>query len=670
MVDKIIINGIEYKPKLTQDTYLDLQVTNLDTVRLPAFNSIILELNDSTDELRTSKLLYDSGRFKCTVHSLGVIYEAFGYVKELRDGYIVVDVMPKDVTEKDLLLKDVLLRYADYFQLYNSGYGTGWNVDRGYAKCISNNGARNNPASDVRWFMSSQGNDTVNGDTPIITLRLKDVIGAIVSNARDLPELQPASIDDDIYISSHLQMYKKLMEEFNELVGNPKIKAYWRLTNNINARVWNFVSDFALSEFNTSIVNVGNTTVNLLDLPLRAWWRLSGMDIPDSMRNYVLSFGIIYKLPNGSTRKVAIPNGQNLEAVPVSARLNATSSDYQFDYVSTVPCGLYLDVDANSLYNQYIRNNYTGSPDVERVQYLNAVIQAYDIKIETYGNAVDWYWCWRSVKEGNLYETNTNTDFEKEFFFELFTGDVKVSDFLKNLYTHAGFVCKFNPITCVFEGGIVDYETNVKELDYKLSVVKPNIDNETKTVYTGAGTFEVTGKQPSANVEYGTVHSYFQQHFPLIKHQGSDIFATMKIDKLRYASIYHNLFGRKYDSPVFLISKGSFGQATYQSLSTLALTQMYVNTNAYALKLEPSVSEDNKTHKYALHAAVSLAGAYGEFEFIGKVNELNEILDNANGLFVVDGIVCIIEEIRGYNPVDGKGILVCRLVNNYVRNKI
>jgi hypothetical protein len=672
MIDKLIIQGVEYKPNISQETYLDLQVTNVSSVSLPAFNSVILEISDSADALKPYNLLYNSGKFECTVHALGAVYDAYGYVRELRDGYILVDILPKDVTEKDLLLKDVLLRYADYFDLYGSGYSTGWNVDRGYAKCIANSGARNNPASGAKWFMSSYTNDIVNGDTPIITLRLKDVLGAILSNARSLPALQPANIPDDIYISSHLSMYRRLMEEFAEVVGNPKIKGYWRLTSNVNSNSWNFVSDFALSEFNTSIVSVGNTTVNLLNLPLRAWWLISGMDIPDTMRPYITSFGVIYRLPNGSTRKVAITNGQNLDAVPASARFYATSSDYQFDYVSAVPCGLYFDVDANGLYNQYIKNNYSGSLYSKKIQYLNAVIQAYDIKIEPYGNAVDWYWCWRSVKERNIYVTSTNNELEKEFFFELFAGDMKVSEFLNSLYSHAGYAIKLNPFTVELEGGIVDYETPIKVLDCKLKAARPVADNKPVTVYTGAGIFDVSGNGTfDSNIDYGTVHALVQQQYPVTKIQGNNILAASKVGKLRYSSLYHNLYGEKKDKPIFIISKGVFGQVTYKGLATLALTQPYINTNAYAIRLQDLVDlNTNNTHKKALHAAVALVGAYAEFEFIGKVDDIKDILGASTGLFAIDGIICAVEEIKGYNPIDGKGILVGRLINTYVLNSI
>lgn len=671
MIDKLIIQGVEYKPNISQETYLDLQISNTDSVRLPAFNSVIIETNSNTQALATYNIIYGSAKFACEVHALGVVFDAFGYVRELHDGYIVVDILPKDISNKNVKLKDVLLRYADYFDLYNSGYGAGWNVDRSYTKCIANGGSRNNPAN-AKWFISTPYlYESVNSDCPIVTLRLKDVIGAIVSNARDADTLQPANIPDDVYLSSHLGMYRTLMQEFAELVGTPKISGYLRLTSQLSSATWSFVIDFRQSEFPVEIVSVGNTTVDMLKLPLRAWWTIAGLSIPDSMLPYITGFGVIYKLPDNSVRKVAISNGYNLEKVPISARLGASGSDYQFNYTDAVPCSLYLDVDANGLYNGYITNTYSGNTQSKQIQYLNAVISQFDVKLDVLGNATDWYWCWRSVKEKDIYVNSTSQELEKEFLFELFAGEVTVSEFLNDLYLHAGYAVRYNPLTGEVDGDLVDYQKPIKVLDYKLISVKPLNSTVPEGIFTGTEAVNpLTGQVVNTNIKYGTSAVLKNQVYPYVSYQFSNILNSRKEGKLQFASLQHNLFGEKEDKPEFIISKGIYKKVNFKGTSTLAHTQLYQNSNAYAIVLQNIASGNNITHEKSLYACVAAAGANVEFEFIGKKEELQEILDNANGLFAIDGIICIVEEIKGYNPLDGKGILTARAVTQYVKQNI
>jgi hypothetical protein len=671
MIDKLIIQGVEYKPYISQETYLDLQVTNVNSVSLPAFNSVMIETNSNTQALAAYNIIYDSAKFACEVHALGVVFDAFGYVRELHDGYIVVDILPKDIVNKNVKLKDVLLRYADYFDLYSSGYGVGWNVDRSYAKCIANGGNRNNPAN-AKWFISTPYmNESVNSDCPIVTLRLKDVIGAIVSNARDADTLEPANIPDDIYLHSHLSMYRNLMQEFKELIGEPKIASYWRLTDSLNNGTWTFVLDFVQSEFMTESVSVGNTSVDMLKLPLRAWFTLSGFSIPATMLPYVSDFGIIYKLPNNSTRKVSLGTAYNLERVPISGRLGSAAVDYQFNYVDAVPCSLYIDINASSLYNGYINSNYTGTDSTKKIQYLNAVIDQFDIKLDVLGNAVDWYWCWRSVKEKDIYVNSTSQELEKEFFFELFAGEVTVSELLNDLYLHAGYAVRYNPLTGEVDGDLVDYQKPIKVLDYKLISVKPLNSIVSEGIFTGTEAVNpLTGQVVNTNIKYGTSAVLKNQSFPYVSYQFSNILNSRKEGKLQFASLQHNLFGEKEDKPEFIISKGIYKKVNFKGTSTVAHTQLYQNNDAYAIVPQNIASGNNVTQEKSLHACVAAAGAIAEFEFIGKKQELQEILDNANGLFAIDGIICIVEEIKGYNPLDGKGILTARVVTQYVRQNI
>jgi hypothetical protein len=146
---------------------------------------------------------------------------------------------------------------------------------------------------------------------------------------------------------------------------------------------------------------------------------------------------------------------------------------------------------------------------------------------------------------------------------------------------------------------------------------------------------------------------------------------TFEVDGIRFTSLQFNSYDNQNSDQnyTYFISKASFENASFQGLATSAHTSLSI-FGGKALRLTRVFDLAEPTQRYALPALVVFRGAVAEFEFFGKRSEIETIANSAGGLFAIDGIICIVEEIRSYSPVDGKGILVCRLVPSIGQEKI